>query len=117
MYNYLYIFISSIHRLWLILIYTKIKIVRYINLVLPVILMTETKVTAKYQTSIPSEIREVLGIKSGDNVEWHNIKGMIVVDTKKKIKDPVKFLTSQIKVNLDAVELVKKRVKNSNEIS
>ena len=69
--------------------------------------MTETKITSKGQTTIPNEVRETLGIKSGDIVEWHTIKGMVVVETKKKVKDPVKFLTSQFKTNFDAVKLVR----------
>lgn len=71
--------------------------------------MTETKITSKNQTSIPQDIRDFLGVQHGDTVEWHTLKGMVVVKTKKKIKDPVKFLTSQgVNLNLDAVKLVKK---------
>tara|TARA_Y100000310_G_scaffold323165_1_gene383169 strand:- start:7006 stop:7236 length:231 start_codon:yes stop_codon:yes gene_type:complete len=69
--------------------------------------MTETKITPKNQTTIPNDIRSHLGVKPGDKVDWHTVKGMVVVDTKKRIKDPVKFLTSQIKTNIDAVKLVK----------
>lgn len=69
--------------------------------------MTETKITTKGQTTIPNEVRQILGVKPGDNVEWHTIRGMVVVDVKKKIKDPVGFLTSQIKINLDAIKLVR----------
>lgn len=69
--------------------------------------MEETKVTPKYQTTIPKEIREYLGIKPGGAVRWHLVKGMVVVDVHKKIKNPVKFLTSQTKLDLDAVKLVR----------
>ncbi len=69
--------------------------------------MVETKITSKNQTSIPVEIRDKLGVRAGDTVEWNVIKTMVIVNTKKKMKDPVKFLTSQIKLNLDAVKLVK----------
>ncbi|MEM3041627.1 MAG: type II toxin-antitoxin system PrlF family antitoxin, partial [Nitrososphaerota archaeon] len=58
----------------------------------------ETKVTLKYQTTIPKEVRRYLGIKPGKEVEWHIVKGMVVVDAKRKIEDPVKFLTSQFKM-------------------
>jgi len=70
----------------------------------------KTTVTEKYQTTIPKHIREALGVKAGEEVEWHIVKAMIVVHKKRKIKDPVKFLTSQVKkpINIDAVELVKK---------
>jgi len=67
----------------------------------------ETKLTTKYQTTIPREVREYLGIKPGKEVEWHIVKGMVVVDTPKRIKNPVNLLTSQIKLNIDAVKLVK----------
>ena len=67
----------------------------------------KTFVTQKYQTTIPKDIRKVLGVKAGEEVEWHVVKSMVVVHKKEKFKDPVKFLTSQIKMNMDAVKLVK----------
>ncbi len=67
----------------------------------------ETKVTPKYQTTIPREVRRYLGIKPGGAVRWHLVKGMVVVDVHKKISAPVKFLTSQTKLDVDAVKLVK----------
>lgn len=53
--------------------------------------MEKTKVTQKYQTTIPKKIREILNIKPGEEVEWYFIQG--------KVKEPVKFLTSQIKLH------------------
>jgi len=67
----------------------------------------ETKVTSKYQTTIPKEIRKYLSIKPGKEVRWHVVKGMVVMDTHKRVHRPVKFLTSQTKLNIDAVKLVK----------
>jgi len=67
----------------------------------------ETKITTKYQTTIPREVRKYLDIKPGKEVEWHIVKSMVIVDTPKRIKNPVKLLTSQIKLNIDAVKLVK----------
>lgn len=69
--------------------------------------MVETKITPKNQTTIPGEIRRVLGVKSGDAVDWCTMREIVVVDSKRRMKDPVKFLTSQIKSKLDAVKLVK----------
>lgn len=69
--------------------------------------MSETKVTSKFQTTIPLKIRDFLGVKPGKEVEWHLVKGMVVVDSARKIEQPVKFLTSQIKLDIDAVKLVK----------
>ena len=69
--------------------------------------MEETKITSKFQTTIPSKIRKVLGVKPGGEVEWHVVKEMVIVDTSKKVENPVKFLTSQIKLNIDANKLVR----------
>ena len=66
----------------------------------------ETKVTQKFQTTIPKRIRKRLGVKRGDEVFWHVVKEFVVVDAHKKVKSPVEFLTSQIKMSLDAVKLV-----------
>lgn len=70
--------------------------------------MSRTKVTPKYQTTIPKEIRNRLGIKVGDVVEWNLIRQFAIVRTVPKIADPVKFLTSQIRMKVDAVALVRK---------
>ena len=67
----------------------------------------QTKVTKKYQTTIPEEVRKYLDVKAGEQVEWNVMKVMVIVSRPKKFKDPVRFLTSQIKLNLDAVKLVK----------
>jgi len=68
----------------------------------------ETKITSKFQTTIPREVRKFLDIKPGKEVEWYIVKNMVIVDKAKKMQNPVKFLTSQIKLNIDAVDLVKK---------
>lgn len=70
-------------------------------------MVKETRVTSKYQTSIPKEVRKLLDIKPGKEVEWSIVKGMVIVNTPRKIKNPTKFLTSQIKINVDAVKLVR----------
>ena len=70
----------------------------------------ETRVTRKYQTTIPKEIRKYLKVKPRETVTWHVLRSMVVVDSHKKIIDPVGFLTSQTKtrrrMNVDAVRLV-----------
>lgn len=66
-----------------------------------------TKVTRKSQTTIPTSIRKFLGVKIGEGVDWQIVRGMVVVDMAKKIPNPVKFLTGQIKLNIDAVKLVR----------
>jgi bifunctional DNA-binding transcriptional regulator/antitoxin component of YhaV-PrlF toxin-antitoxin module len=70
----------------------------------------ETRVTRKYQTTIPKRIRKYLKVKPKETVTWHVLKSMVVVDSHKRMDDPVKFLVSQVKTGLavDAVELVSK---------
>ncbi len=67
----------------------------------------ETTVTRKFQTTIPKAIRKNLEVKAGQKVTWHIVKSLVVVDTHKRVKDPVAFLTSQTKLNLDATALVR----------
>ena len=70
--------------------------------------MNETKITSKYQTTVPKEVREFLGVEAGKELEWHIVKNMVVVDKFSPIKKPVRFLTTQTKLDIDAVKLVKK---------
>ncbi len=69
--------------------------------------MEETKITSKFQTTIPRRIRKFLKVKAGEEVEWEIVKGFVVIDTSRKVDNPVEFLTSQIKLNRNAVELVR----------
>jgi AbrB family looped-hinge helix DNA binding protein len=69
--------------------------------------MASTTVTEKYQTTIPAEIREALGIEAGQKVEWYLFRGKAVLENVKKVKEPVKFLTGQVKLGKDAVDLVR----------
>ena len=68
----------------------------------------ETKVTEKYQTTIPKEIRKYLKVRPKETLTWHVLRSMVVVHSHKKVADPVRFLTSQMKtrLNFDAVKLV-----------
>ena len=70
--------------------------------------MRRTKITEKYQTTVPAEIRKVLGIKPGQEVEWYVMRGRAMLEAPRKIQKPTKFLTGQIKLGVDAVELVRK---------
>lgn len=67
----------------------------------------ETRVTSKHQTTIPKSVREHLKVQPGQSVRWHVVKEMVVVDVHKKMPNPVKFLVSQVNLDLDAVKLVK----------
>ena len=67
----------------------------------------ETRITSKFQTTVPRRVRELLNIKAGNEVQWNIVKEMVVVDVAGKIANPVEFLVSQIKMEKDAVRLVK----------
>ena len=67
----------------------------------------QTRITVKGQTNVPQKIQKFLGVKSGGDVEWHVVKSRVMVNRPRKIKDPVKFLTSQVRLDLDAVRLVR----------
>ena len=67
----------------------------------------EMRVARRHQTTIPKNIRKHLKIQPGQSVRWHVVREMVVVDVHKKMPNPVKFLTSQVKLDLDAVKLVK----------
>lgn len=41
----------------------------------------ETRVTRKFQTTIPKTVRKNLGVKSGEKVTWHIVRNMVVIDT------------------------------------
>ncbi len=68
----------------------------------------ETKITSKFQTTIPKKVRKFLEVGAGKELNWHIIKGMVVVEKDRKIKNPTKFLTSQIKLDIDVVNLIRK---------
>ena len=69
--------------------------------------MIRTKVTEKFQTTIPKRIRDVLKLKPGENVEWYIIQGMVVLRKPVKLEKPVEFLASQTRLSVDAVKLVR----------
>jgi bifunctional DNA-binding transcriptional regulator/antitoxin component of YhaV-PrlF toxin-antitoxin module len=66
----------------------------------------EIRVTRKFRTTIPKGIRKNPDAKPGQKVTWHILKTLVVVDTHRKTKDAVKFLTSQVELDIDAVERV-----------
>lgn len=67
----------------------------------------ETRITSKFQTTVPRKVRELLNLKAGKEVQWNIVKEMVVVDVARKIANPVEFLISQIKMEKNAVRLVK----------
>lgn len=49
----------------------------------------------------------MLDIKPGQEVEWYAMKSRAMLEAPRKIAEPVKFLTSQIKFDVDAVRMVR----------
>ncbi len=70
--------------------------------------MNRTRVTTKYQTTIPRDVRRRLGIKAGDEVEWQLVREFAVVRSRPGIRKPVEFLTRQVRLDVDAVDLVRR---------
>jgi AbrB family looped-hinge helix DNA binding protein len=46
--------------------------------------MATTKVSKKYLTSVPSEVRDKFGLEVGDELEWLSMATEIVVKPKRK---------------------------------
>jgi len=46
--------------------------------------MATTKVSKKYLTSVPSEVRDKLGIEVGDELEWLQMETEIIVKPRRK---------------------------------
>ncbi len=67
----------------------------------------QTTVTTKFQATIPKSARKVLGIKPGEQVMWHLQIGRVFIDVHKKIKNPVKMLTSQPRTGVDIMKLLR----------
>lgn len=65
------------------------------------------RITSKGQTTVPKKIRKEMGAKPGDELEWHVVRGITIVHKRKRIKDPLKVLTSQVKADVDMVKLIR----------
>ena len=70
-------------------------------------LIEQTRVTSKFQATIPRSARTVLGLKPGETVTWHPQVGRVFVDVHKKIKNPAKFLTTQPRTGVDIMKLLR----------
>ena len=67
----------------------------------------QTKVTSKFQVTIPTSARKALGLQSGRKITWHVQHDRVFIDMHKEIKNPVKFLTSQPRTGVDVMALIK----------
>jgi bifunctional DNA-binding transcriptional regulator/antitoxin component of YhaV-PrlF toxin-antitoxin module len=69
--------------------------------------MIRKKVTEKHQTTLPKRVRAALKVKPGKTVEWYIIQGMVVLRKPVKLEKPVEFLTSQTKLDVNAMKLLR----------
>jgi len=59
--------------------------------------MPKTKVTSKFQVTIPKEVREEIGLRPGEVVMVESVsEEEIIVKRFRRIKDPLKMLVGEI---------------------
>ncbi len=69
----------------------------------------ETTVTRKYQVTIPKKIRSHAKIKIGDKLKIKEEGQNIVIETNRRVENPVEHMWSLSKPKrIDAVSLIKK---------
>lgn len=70
--------------------------------------MHSTKLTSKNQTTIPEQIREFLGIKPGENLEWIIEGDKVILRAKKRYENPLEIIRAlQIDTEKDVKTLRK----------
>ncbi len=69
-------------------------------------MLSETKVSSKYQTVVPSKIRKQYDVEPGDILEWEEADEGVLVKFRKR--RTLKDIIGIISVPSDAVELKKK---------
>ncbi len=70
--------------------------------------ITQTRLTEKHQTTVPKLIRQSLGFKRGATVTWNLVRGIVTVEASRPVKEAVKFLTSQVTLDRNAVKLIRR---------
>lgn len=69
-------------------------------------MLSETKVSSKYQTVVPSKVRKQYDVEPGDILEWEEADEGVLVKFRKR--RTLKDIIGIISVPSDAVELKKK---------
>ena len=69
--------------------------------------MTKTKISSKYQLTLPKEVREGLGIEAGDELYVMREGDRIVLKPLPTTKEPTKFLYGSVKSKGDAVKIIR----------
>jgi len=69
-----------------------------------------TKISSKGQVTIPKEIREYLGVRPGDRLEFEIVDGNVIVRLSKKPSDSILGIGLKVKekLGLTATDLVYK---------
>jgi AbrB family looped-hinge helix DNA binding protein len=76
-------------------------------------MLCKTKVSKRFQTVVPSEIRKAISVSPGDTLEWRSTKDGFIVEFKKKVTLEDVFGMVSIE-GMDAVE-AKKRVQRGEK--
>ena len=68
--------------------------------------MAKSKVTDKFQVTVPKKVREEIGLEPGEEVTVEaSEKGDILIRRQQKIKDPLIFLLGQSPRFKDAISI------------
>ncbi|MDI6884715.1 MAG: AbrB/MazE/SpoVT family DNA-binding domain-containing protein, partial [Hadesarchaea archaeon] len=66
--------------------------------------MVKTKISSKFQITLPKELREGLGIEAGDELYLTREGEKVVIRPLPKIKRPTETIYGSVKGKRDAVE-------------
>lgn len=66
-----------------------------------------SRLTSKYQATVPEDVRKALNVKAGSQLFWHVVKAMVIVDTHKRVEHPVDYISGILHAKFDAVKEVK----------
>ncbi len=59
-----------------------------------------TRLTSKYQATVPENVRKSMGLRPGDDLEWHVVRTFTVVHKRRVIENPLKELFGAAKGRL-----------------
>lgn len=55
----------------------------------------KSRLTSKYQATVPKSVRTALRMKPGQKLQWHVWRGMVFVEPEKTMESAARFLTTQ----------------------
>lgn len=75
--------------------------------------MYETKLTSKFQTTVPLVVRTFLGVKSGEDIEWRIEGNKVVVGKRQRFLNPLEIIKGmQINTKQSGIQLKKQAQKD-----